>query len=69
MSKAVLLQRFDLTPKGKLVAERPTILSKEYNENMEFEMNIRFVEGGVVISWYGEDGSEISIEEYLTLIQ
>ena len=67
MNNAVLLQRFDLTPKGKLVVERPEILSKEYNEIMEYEMIISFVEGGIVIFWLGEDGTEMQLEEYLTL--
>jgi hypothetical protein len=68
MNNAVLLQKFDLTPKRKLIAERPEILSKEYDENIEYDMAIRFVDNGVVIFWYGEDGTEMQLEEYLTLI-
>jgi hypothetical protein len=67
MNNAVLLQKFDLTPKRKLIAERPEILSKEYDENIEYDMAIRFVDNGVVIFWYGEDGTEMQLEEYLTL--
>jgi hypothetical protein len=68
MNNAVLLQRFDLTPKGKLVVERPEILSKEYNENMEYEMILTFVDGGIIVYWYGEDGTEMSLEEYLSKV-
>jgi hypothetical protein len=68
MSNAVLLQRFDLTPKGKLVVEGPEILSKEYNENMEYEMILTFVDGGIVVYWYGEDGTEMSLEKYLSKV-
>lgn len=67
MSKLILLKKFDLTPKNKIV-KCAKIGEEGYAENVEYEMMSKTLENGdIAIWWYGEDDTEISIEEYVKL--
>lgn len=68
MSAIVILNRFDITPSGKLVAERPDIGTKAYYENVEYTIEKIDLDDGFSVHWHGEDGGIISLEEYIELI-
>lgn len=66
MSRQLLPKKFDLTPSGKIRV--PAEYSEEgYFENVEYEINVHYNEDGLSVHWYGEDDTEISLEEYLKL--
>jgi hypothetical protein len=65
--RTLLLNRFDLTPEGKLV-ERAEIGEEGYAENVEYNLSMHPNSEGISLEWYGEDDTTISLEEYLELV-
>lgn len=68
MSRQLLPTKFDLTPSGR-IKEKSEYSEEEYFENVEYEINVHNTEDGLSVHWYGEDDTEISLEEYLELIK
>lgn len=64
MAHLILKSQFDLTPKGKIV-DKAEIGEEGYAENVQYDLILQSVEGGVIALWMGEDDTEISLEEYL----
>jgi hypothetical protein len=57
-----LPQSVDLTPKGKLVFERPEYGEIDYFENVEYTLQISVAPNGIEIDYYGEDGNYLEDE-------
>jgi len=61
--------RFDLTPNG-IIVDRAEIGCNGYTENIEFELNINFLLGDSIrLNYYGEDGSFLSVDDFIKLIK
>jgi hypothetical protein len=61
--------RFDITPNGKIV-DRAEFGEKGYLENVEYELQIQFPSDGIVeINYYGEDGTYLSVKDFIKLIK
>ena len=57
---------FDLTPAGEIVP-RANLGEEGYAENVEYHLSMHESEGHLIIGYYGEDDSTISIEEYFIM--
>jgi hypothetical protein len=68
MSILILKNKFDLTPKGEIV-DCAKIGEHGYAENVEHEIVLtKLTSGDYLIHWYGEDDTEMSLEEYLSKV-
>lgn len=63
-----LPQSVDLTPKGKLVFERPEYGEIEYFENVEYTLQISVAPNGIEIDYYGDDGNYLEDEQILLIV-
>jgi hypothetical protein len=65
--RTLLLETFDLTPKGKIVP-CAKIGEKGYGENVEYTLIFYQTENAISMEWYGDDDTFISLEEYLDML-
>lgn len=66
MTNIILKNKFDLTPEGKIV-DCAKIGEHGYAENVEHEMILfKLDSGDYTIHWYGEDETEMYLEEYVS---
>jgi hypothetical protein len=64
-----LPKNFDITPTGRIV-ERAEIGQKGYAKNIEYELQITLSHNGnLVIQYYGEDDTYLSVNDFITLIK
>jgi len=67
MSRIVLMNEFDLTPSGKIV-DCAQLGEEGYGENVRYEISSHEDYNGISYHWYGEDGEEMPLEEYVRII-
>ena len=69
MTNIILRQQFQLSPKRKIVTPETTTgeFPFDHFENIDYDMVQVFHNGGFTIHWYGEDETEMYLEEYLKL--
>jgi hypothetical protein len=58
----------DKRPSGVIV-KRANIGEKGYFDNIEYQLQISFLDGNLDISYYGEDDTFLSDEEILKIIK